>query len=165
MCIAAFRSLPDSGLVLRSAAHVCRPLPEAHASSQAMEGLQHVNMKAVEGRVEAGRDAHEWLAAHPLVSQSPRKPDANAAGAAPEESVQSARGRNGGASAAFSFSGAAQGFAPKHAARGGLASASSTTAGAKRQHSDASPTDGGKRNHKRKKKKSKSVSDGRISFK
>ena len=158
MCIAAFRSLPDSGLVLRSAAHACRPVPEAHASSQAMEGLQHVNMKAVEARVEAGFT-------HLLVSQSPREPDANAAGAAPEESVQSARGRNGGASAAFSFSSATHGFAPKHAARGGLASTSYATAGAKRQHSDASPTDGRERNHKRKKKKSKSVSDGRFSFK
>eukprot|EP01043_Picozoa_sp_COSAG02_P064111 COSAG02_NODE_9278_length_2269_cov_1.312903_2_plen_155_part_00 len=154
--------------MLRSAVHVCRPLPGAHASSQATEGLQHVNMKAVERQVGAGRNAHERLVAHPLMSRPPRKPKVNAAGAASVESVKSTQGHNKGVAASFSFSGAAQGFAPQHTARGGLASTNSAAAGGKRHHGHASATDSGDKTKKKKKKKKKkktSVDDGRFSFK
>ena len=166
ICTAGLRAVPKSGLMLRSAAHACRPLPGARTSSQTVEGLQHVNMKALGRRAGPG----ERLASHPLVSQSrsPRKPEVKAAAASSVESAKSAQGRNEGTSGSFSFSGGAQGFAPQHAARGGIVATHSATAGVKRHHGDASPTDNGAGPSKRKKKKKKKVQKeeaGRFSFK
>ena len=114
--------------------------------------------------------AHEFadkrLIAHPLVSQSSRSSKPQPQKAGPVESAKSAAENKQRVSASFSFTGAAQGFAPKQTVRAGLRSMPSAIAGTKRHHEDNNDMNPGAHKKKKKKKKKKKNDDAaRFSFK